>query len=82
MGKFATGVLPDLQKITPAIAIVRTAHVLIGSGILATSVAFALLTRRPAALPRPAEPEFTNPDNDDTLICPAPADSHRVGGAV
>jgi heme A synthase len=51
MGKFASGVLPELQKITAGMAIIRTAHVLIGTGILATSVSLFLITRRTATVP-------------------------------
>jgi len=47
LGKFATGTLPELQKVTTGQAVVRTAHMMIGSIILATSVSLMLLTRRP-----------------------------------
>ena len=46
MGKFATGVLPELQKITREMAVVRTGHVLIGTGILATAVTLGFLTKQ------------------------------------
>jgi heme A synthase len=48
MGKFATGILPELQVVTPGQAGVRSAHVLVGTGLLATSVVLALLACRPA----------------------------------
>ena len=50
MGKFASGVLPELQKVSTGQAIVRTAHVLVGTGILAISVGLFLLTRRPVSI--------------------------------
>jgi heme a synthase len=53
MGKFASGQLPELQKITAGLAVVRIAHVMIGAGILATSFSLVLLLRRsdcPSAL--------------------------------
>ncbi len=49
MGKFASGVIPELQILTTGQVAVRTAHVLVGTGILATSVSLALLTRREKA---------------------------------
>ena len=57
MGKFSGGVLPELQKVSLGQAIVRTAHVLVGTGILATSVGLFLLTRRPATYRRRERPD-------------------------
>lgn len=45
MGKFASGILWDLQTPTTGQIIVRTAHVLVGTGIFATSVVLVLQTR-------------------------------------
>ena len=45
MGKFASGVLYDLQVPTSGQIFVRTAHVLVGTGIFATSVVLVLQTR-------------------------------------
>jgi heme A synthase len=42
MGKFATGVLPELQTVTRGQAAVRSAHVLVGTGLLATAVVLAI----------------------------------------
>jgi heme A synthase len=74
MGKFATGGLPELQKITRELAIVRTAHVLIGTGILATAVSMVLLTRRPAAIAAGT----TVPAGSESATF---AGSHQLGGA-
>jgi heme A synthase len=51
MGKFATGVLPELEVVTPGKAGVRSAHVLVGTGLLATSVVLALRSGATAAAP-------------------------------
>src|SRR5262249_30017683 len=42
MGKFGTYVLPEMEKITPEKAVIRTAHVLIGTLLLGSAVAAAL----------------------------------------
>lgn len=42
MGKFGTYVLPEMEKITPEKAAIRTAHVLIGTLLLGSAVAAAL----------------------------------------
>jgi cytochrome c oxidase assembly protein subunit 15 len=59
--KFASGGLPEAQAVTARQALVRTAHVLIGSWILATSVVVTLCTHRQAVpalnLHIPASPE-------------------------
>jgi heme A synthase len=56
---------PDYTPLTISEAAIRTAHVLVGAVILATTVTVALLVCRPKAeaLPRPA----------DTAICTSPA---------
>jgi heme A synthase len=59
MGKFATGVLPELQQITIRQGVVRTAHFLVGSLVFATAVVTALRAHGPAvpavrAAPPPA----------------------------
>ena len=81
MGKFASGVLPELQKITPGQAIIRTAHVLVGTGILATSVTFVLLTFRfPVVSVQSSEPHSQN----SAAVTPTPvalAGSHPLGGS-
>ncbi len=49
LSKFGAGnLLPELQAVTVGQAVVRVAHVLIGSWILATSVVLTLLLYRPA----------------------------------
>ena len=55
MGKFASGVLPELQRVSKGQAIVRTGHVLIGTGILATSVALVLASRRQPGSAQPGD---------------------------
>ncbi len=56
LGKFLTGTLPELEKITLGKAIVRTAHAHIGTWILGMSVIFYLIARRkPAEVVGPAE---------------------------
>jgi hypothetical protein len=53
--KFGSATLPELVPVTPATALVRTAHVLTGAGILAAAVVLAVQARRraPAAAPLP-----------------------------
>ena len=53
MIKFSSGELPELVQVTLPRALVRTAHVLTGAGILATAVVLAVQARRraPAAAP-------------------------------
>jgi heme A synthase len=46
LARFATGELPELQQVTMGQAAVRTAHVLIGSWLLALSVSCTLLVGR------------------------------------
>jgi heme A synthase len=61
MGKFTSGVLPELQKITKELAIIRISHVLIGTGILATSFTLLALTRRAETIvPSTENPSLRN----------------------
>jgi heme A synthase len=55
MIKFGSGELPELVQVTLPRAIVRTAHVLTGAGILATAVVLTVQSRRrvPAMDPLP-----------------------------
>jgi len=46
LGKFLTGSLPELEKITVGKAIIRSAHAHIGTWVLGLSVIFALVSRR------------------------------------
>jgi hypothetical protein len=48
MGKFAAGGLGELAAVTRSQAVVRTAHVLVGTGVLAASFVLALLAHLPA----------------------------------
>ncbi len=78
MGKFASGVLPELQVLTAEQVKVRTAHVLVGAGILATSVCLVLLTRRPIKI---TEVESGPVPRLERPAEPALAGSHQLGGA-
>jgi heme A synthase len=53
MGQYTGPLPPELQPVSAAIAVVRTAHVLVGAGILATAVVAAMQAYRALA---PAEP--------------------------
>ena len=69
MGKFASGILPELQVLTTQHVIIRTTHVLIGAGILGTAVTLFLQTRispdrTMKAGPFAGEPHFQT----DTII--------------
>jgi heme a synthase len=79
MGKFTTGVLPELQKITTQLAIIRTAHMLVGTGILATSFSLVLLTRRPAAIAAgtPVHAATASPAFADSHHSEAPREDSR-----
>ena len=46
IGKFMTGTLPELERITAAKALLRTAHAHVGAWVLAVSVMLALVARR------------------------------------
>src|SRR5262249_1580903 len=46
LGKYGTGVLPEFQRVTIPQAGIRAAHLLVGTGLMATSVALTLQTRR------------------------------------
>lgn len=58
MGKFNTNTLPELEVVTPEKAAIRTAHVLVGTGVLAAAVALAVAVRR--------RREDDSPDAEDT----------------
>jgi hypothetical protein len=71
-------VLPELQILTTGQVIVRTGHVLVGAGILATAVCLVLLTRRPIKMIQDETPAMAR------VECPAEpalAGSHQLGGA-
>ena len=61
----ADPVQPDLVKITTQYAVIRTAHALVGSCLLATAVVIALRLCRPSAVPI-ATPDRTNSEWSDT----------------
>jgi heme a synthase len=46
VGKFLTGTLPELERITAGKALLRTAHAHVGAWVLAVGVIFALVARR------------------------------------
>jgi heme A synthase len=56
LGKFASGILPDLERVTPEQVKIRIAHVLVGAGVLATSVAFAVRAFFPFGLSADSPP--------------------------
>jgi cytochrome c oxidase assembly protein subunit 15 len=65
MAKFGQYTLPDLVKITTQYAVIRTAHALVGSCLLATAVVIALRLKRPSGMPI-ATPDRTNSEWSDT----------------
>lgn len=80
MGKFASGILPELQKITREQTIIRGIHMLVGTGILATAVVLVLLSRPPVAVVPSEELRTLN----FTPAIPAQttlASSHPLGGS-
>jgi cytochrome c oxidase assembly protein subunit 15 len=69
IGKFMTGIPPELERLTTSRkdmskAIIRTVHSNIGLWILATSVVFALVTRR-------RKPELIGPEGSSSLDFPS-----------
>jgi heme A synthase len=76
MGKFATGVLPELQKVTRGQAAIRTAHVLTGTGILATAVATILLTRSCLSISH----DVAAADSQNNSFAPETVGAHQLGG--
>jgi heme A synthase len=77
MGKFNTGILPELQRVTTGQVIIRTTHVLSGACILATAVVVALQSGRPAAISQDV------PAADSQNIISAPevvVGAHQLGG--
>jgi heme a synthase len=79
MGKFTSGILPELQQITSEMAIVRIAHVLVGTGILATSVCLMLLTRKPI---KTIEGGQAATGRDASPATPALAGPAQLGGVA
>jgi heme a synthase len=65
MAKFGQYTLPDLVKITTQYAVIRTAHALVGSCLLATAVVIALRLCRPSGAPI-ATPDRTDSRWSDT----------------
>jgi cytochrome c oxidase assembly protein subunit 15 len=65
MAKFGQYTLPDLVKITTQYAVIRTAHALVGSCLLATAVVIVLRLCRPSAVPI-ATPDKTNSEWSNT----------------
>jgi heme A synthase len=59
MVKFSSGELPELMQVTIPGALVRTAHVLVGSGILAAAVAVAVRAQRRATVTVGVTPALT-----------------------
>ena len=55
IGKFTQYILPEMVPVTPEVAMIRTLHALIGSGVLATSVVLAIRTGRGRLLMNDAE---------------------------
>ena len=61
LGKFLTGTLPELEKITVTKAIVRSAHAHIGTWVLGLAVIIALVSRRkPGSDVGPPEAPFVD----------------------
>jgi heme A synthase len=60
MAKFGSYTLPELVTITTQYATIRTAHALVGSGLLATALVLALRLGRPTGTP------VTKPDSTNT----------------
>jgi heme A synthase len=59
MVKFSSGELPEMVQVTVPRALIRTAHVLVGSGILAAAVALVVRVRRRAAVAVGVTPAVT-----------------------
>jgi cytochrome c oxidase assembly protein subunit 15 len=71
LSKFSGVVLPELQTVTIPQAVIRTAHVPIGSWVLAASVAITLLASRRA--PQPVGQTFLSAcASADRNVCPTP----------
>lgn len=78
MGKFASGVLPQLQHLTTGQVVIRTAHVLVGTGIFATSVVLALRCSRRAVI---SEDVSAPAPHNITTAAPVAAGTHSPGGS-
>jgi heme A synthase len=70
LGKFSTGVLPELQAVTLGQAIVRTGHMLVGSWVLATTVVLTLQAYLPAL---PGIEPLAAPIRSQQMLLPGPA---------
>ncbi|HEY8503801.1 MAG TPA: hypothetical protein VIL46_04420 [Gemmataceae bacterium] len=57
LGKFGTGVLPELQRVTAGVAAVRTGHMFVGAWVLAAAVVLAVKAFRPVYAPARAGAE-------------------------
>lgn len=68
MGKFFTGTLPELERITPGKAFVRTAHAHVGTWVLGVSVIFLLVCRRSPAVGPAARPSLDWQDADPRQV--------------
>lgn len=61
LGKFLTGTLPELERITPGTAFLRTAHAHVGAWVLAVTVLLVIAARRnPAGGVGPRQPASVN----------------------
>jgi len=87
LARFGTGELPELQRVTMGQAAVRTAHVLIGSWLLAISVSCTLLVgrvREPHAVADPGglfepRPRTDAVQTDAVRAEPPAAGVHQLG---
>jgi heme A synthase len=76
LARFGTGELPEMQQVTPGQAVIRTAHVLIGSWLLAISVSCALLAGAAKEARAEAEAGFEpQPRTDAIQTGPMPTTS-------
>ncbi len=78
MGQYAGPLPPELQPVTVGSALVRTAHVLVGAGVLATSVVAAMQAYR-ATVPSEVEHEPESAPASSSIIA---ATSHHVKGTA
>jgi heme A synthase len=76
MVRFAQYTLPELVPITPLGALTRTAHALVGTGLLATSVALAMRLGQPVG---EAATTAENLDRDELISRPAVRTAEVVG---
>ncbi len=79
MGKFVSGIDPLEQKVTLGQAIIRGIHMLVGTGILATSVVLVIQSAPHRPVREPDDEHSL--ENDDRIQTPvALVSSYRVGG--